>query len=214
MTAVLNQFSLTVAKLSLIVGLLDSDLNTLSLKSLFIITVLPPFFFACDLLQKQGQLSHTLDLSVCVLVVADDMSLCPQFSSKWVLALDALKRGNTGFLQTVCNLSFWINEETEGQLGMARQSSWHVSLDSLQKQMPKITQNIVSRAHVPMTSTADRSELLTYEPCPYLQVMMSVESWGWKPHLLTPELDFSALLKFTLRAWSFMQRHVLFARPM
>lgn len=77
----------------------------MSLKSLLIITVLPPFFFACDLLRSKVSCPIRW-IYVCFLVVAADMSLCPQVSSKWVLALDVSKRGNTRFLQTVCNLSF------------------------------------------------------------------------------------------------------------
>lgn len=79
--------------------------------------------------------------------------------------------------------------------------------------MPKLTGNTVYRAHVPVISTADQSGLLTWEPCPYLQVTSSAGSWVWKPHLLTLKLDISVLLKLTLRAVVFYAEECSLSMP-
>lgn len=56
------------------------------------------------------------------------------------------------------------------------------SLASLQ--IPEVAENTAYRAHVPVTATADQSWLLVREPCPGLQVRMSLGGWVWNPHLL------------------------------
>lgn len=64
----------------------------------------------------------------------------------------------------------------------------------------QVHKNTVYRAPVPVTCTADQSELLTHEPCLYFQVIMQIGNWVWNTHLLTPELGFLPAETDALRA--------------